>query len=93
MLCLFPSNQSPEERQATLERLQIIKHKQKAGKIDKIVNENEIHVRELFNKETSPDIFMNLPVTLTALNGAKGKITGTFGKSGKLKVRLEDPID
>ena len=37
---------------------------------------------------------MNLPVTLTGCNnGAKGKIIGTFGKSGKLKVRLEEPLD
>jgi hypothetical protein len=50
-------------------------------------------VRELFNKETSPDIFMNLPVTLSACGGAKGKIIGTFGKSGKLKVRLDESLD
>ena len=36
---------------------------------------------------------MNLPVTLTACNGAKGKIIGTFGKSGKIKVRLEESMD
>jgi len=36
---------------------------------------------------------MNLPVTLTACNGAQGKIMGTFGKSGKLKVRLNEPLD
>lgn len=71
----------------------MIKHKQKMGKVDKVVSEREIHVRDLFSKETQPDIFMNLPVTLTACNGAKGKIIGTFGKSGKLKVRLEEPID
>ena len=36
---------------------------------------------------------MNLPVTLTALGGAQGKIIGTFGKSGKLKVHLKVPLD
>ena len=71
----------------------MIKHKQKSGKVDKVVNERELHVRDLFNKETQPDIFMNLPVTLAACQGAKGKIIGTFGKSGKLKVRLEEPLD
>ena len=71
----------------------MIKHKQKIGKVDKVVNEQELHVRDLFNKETQPDIFMNLPVTLAACQGAKGKIIGTFGKSGKLKVRLEEPLD
>lgn len=76
-----------------LERLQVIKHKLKTGKVDKIVNERELHVRDLFNKETQPDIYMNLPVSLTACNGAKGKIIGTFGKSGKLRVRLDEPLD
>ena len=28
-----------------------------------------------------------------ALGGATGKITGTFGKSGKLKVRLDEPLN
>ena len=36
---------------------------------------------------------MNLPVTLAACDGAKGRIIGTFGKSGNLKVRLEEPLD
>jgi len=36
---------------------------------------------------------MNLKVYLTAYNNAEGKIIGTFGKSGKLKVRLEEPLD
>ena len=35
-----------------LERLQIVKHKQKVGRVDKIVNERELHVRDLFSKET-----------------------------------------
>ena len=39
VLALFPSNQSPEERSALLESLHVIKHKQKAGKVDKVVND------------------------------------------------------
>lgn len=61
--------------------------------MDKVVNERELHVRDLFNKETKPEIFMNLPVSLSACDGAKGKIIGTFGKSGKLRVRLDEPLD
>ena len=50
-------------------------------------------MRDLFSKETQPDVYMNLPVTLTGCEGnPKGKIIGTFGKSGKLKVRLEEPL-
>ena len=76
-----------------LERLQIVKHKQKVGRVDKIVNERELHVRDLFSKETQPDIFINLKVRLPACGDIQGQITGTFGKSGKLKVRLEQPLD
>ena len=57
-----------------------------------MVNENELHVRDLFNKETQPEVFLNLKVTLTACNGAVGRIVGTFGKSGKLKVRLDETL-
>ena len=53
VLALFPSNQSPEERTTTLQQLKIIKLKSKMGKIDKLVNENEIHIRDLFNKDTA----------------------------------------
>ena len=46
-------------------------------------------MRDLFNKETQPDVFLNLKVTLSNL-GIQGKIMGTFGKSGKLKVKLDE---
>ena len=71
----------------------MIKHKQKSGKVDKVVNERELHVRELFSKEVQPDVFLNLKVTLASLPGRVGTIIGTFGKSGKLKVRLDEPLD
>ena len=89
---MFPSNQSNDERAATLEQIKIVKHKQKTGRVDKVVNDNELHIKDLFSKETQPDVYLNLKVTLSALGGAVGKITGTFGKSGKLKVRLEEPL-
>ena len=59
-----------------------------------MVNERELHVRDLFSKETQPDIYLNLQVTLMALEGEKtGKIIGTFGKSGKLRVKLDEALD
>ena len=48
-------------------------------------------MRDLFSKETNPDVFVGLTITLS-MNGIKGKILGTFGKSGKLKVRLESEL-
>jgi hypothetical protein len=68
----------------------ITKEKVKLGKVDKVVDSQNLHVRDLFSKETSPDIFVNLRVSVA---GKMGTITGTFGKSGKLKVRLDSPHD
>ena len=48
-------------------------------------------IRELFQKETNPDVFLGLKVTLS-LTEQTGQILGTFGKSGKLKVRLDTDI-
>ena len=36
-------------------------------------------------------VFNGLKVVLTE-TGQCGKIDGTFGKSGKIKVRMDDPI-
>ena len=63
----------------------------KIGFIDRINDERNILVRDLFSKETSPDVFLNLKVTLSIVN-ITGVIQGTFGKSGKLKVYLESPL-
>jgi len=49
-------------------------------------------IKDLFSKETNPDIFIGLKVYLS-VNNQSGTILGTFGKSGKLKVKMDDPID
>lgn len=69
-----------------------MKTKQKIGKIDKVLDAQNLHIKDLFSKETAPDVFVNLVVTITE-TGQKGRITGTFGKSGKMKVKLENPLD
>ena len=65
--------------------------KTKIGFVDRINDKTNILIRDLFQKETAPDIYINLEVFLKEFN-IKGKITGSFGKSGKLKVRLEQEI-
>ena len=92
MLKLFPASQPAEERESILSEIRIMKAKQKIGIIDKVNDASNILVKDLFSKETAPDIFVNLIVVL-AETGQKGRIVGTFGKSGKLKVKLEEPID
>lgn len=85
VLTLLPSNAT--DRAKALEQISIIKDKQRIGKIDKVVDNRNLHVRDMFSKETALDVFFNLKVTLSR-TGQQGTIVGTFGKSGKLKVLL-----
>lgn len=92
-MVLFPSNpQFTDDRQKYLESMQIIKQKVKVGKVDKVVDDQNLHIRDLFNKETDLKLFNGLRVKLTE-TGTWGKIEGLFGKSGKIKVRMEDSIE
>ena len=92
MLKLFPASQAPDERESILSGIKILKAKQKIGKIEKVNDASNILVKDLFSKETAPSVFVNLVVRLTE-TGQTGRIVGTFGKSGKLKVKLDEPID
>ena len=74
-----------------MQQITIIKDKVKLGKIDKVVDAQNIHIKDLFSKETNLNIFIGLQVILTETQ-QKGTIMGTFGKSGKIKVRLDEPI-
>lgn len=75
-----------------LQSIEIIKDKVKYGKVDKVIDQQNLHVKDLFSKETSLKVFVGLRVMITETK-QYGKIEGTFGKSGKLKVRLDEPID
>ena len=80
-----------KEPEVELPLINVAKPKLKLGKVDRINDSQNILIRDLFQKETSPDVFLNLTVTLKE-TGQTGKILGTFGKSGKLKVRLDSDI-
>ena len=75
-----------------MESLQIIKQKVKYGKVDKVVDRSNLHIKDLFSKETSLKVFNGLKVILTE-TGQSGIIDGTFGKSGKIKVKMDEPIN
>ena len=76
---------SPETE---LPKINVIKEKTKVGKVDRITDDKNILVSDLFSKETNPNIFIGLKLKVMATD-QDGTILGTFGKSGKLKVRLE----
>jgi len=63
VLQLLPLSEA--DKQKALESISIIKEKQRVGKIDKVVDNRNIHVRDLFQKETALDVFFNLKVRLS----------------------------
>ena len=71
-----------------LPKINVVKEKTKLGQVERINDASNILVMDLFQKETAPEVYLNLVITLTA-NGICGKIIGSFGKSGKLRVRLD----
>jgi len=62
---LLPPPSQTDKRKGILESIQIIKEKSKFGKVDRVTNANEILIKDLFQKETAPDVYMNLKVTLS----------------------------
>jgi selenocysteine-specific elongation factor len=46
--------------------------------------------KSLFKKETNIEIFSNLDVNLST--GDVGKIEGSFGQSGKIKIRIPGSV-
>uniref|UniRef100_A0A8D8YMJ7 Selenocysteine-specific elongation factor n=1 Tax=Cacopsylla melanoneura TaxID=428564 RepID=A0A8D8YMJ7_9HEMI len=76
-----------------LSTLKIYKHKIKTGQLDRIVNPYEIICKNLFGKNQLnyvEDMFINFKVKLST--GETGFIENTFGKSGKIKIRLNSEI-
>lgn len=73
-----------------LPQLKIFKIKERIGKIQRVICENEVISANLFKKESDREIFLGLSVILST--GERGKIDSTFGKSSKVKIRLFDPI-
>lgn len=81
------------EKNYDLSSLKIYKIKTKAGQIDRVVNSNEIICKNLFGKNQLhyvEEMFLNFKVLLSS--GESGFIENTFGKSGKIKVRLNSEI-
>jgi len=73
-----------------LHNLKVFKHKSKEGIVERAVNEQEVIVKDLFKKETNIDIFSGLNVNLST--GEKGTLEGTFGQSGKVKIRVMEGL-
>lgn len=79
------------EPETELPKINVIKEKVKKGTVERINDPQNILIKDLFQKETSPDVFVGLTILVEKIQ-IKGKMLGTFGKSGKIKVFLESPI-
>lgn len=55
------------------------------------MDKHHLLCKDLFKKETNPEVFMGLKLKLKGLN-LVGTIVGTFGKSGKIRVRFDDEL-
>lgn len=73
-----------------LSRLKIYKQKSREGNVQRIVNESEVIVENLFKKETDRSKFERMKCQLST--GESGIIVGSFGQSAKVKVQFSSPL-
>lgn len=69
-----------------LPQLKIFKEKFKEGIIQRVVNDHEFIVTNLFKKQADRQIYIGLKVSLST--GELGTITSTFGQTNKLNVQF-----
>lgn len=55
------------------------------GIIEKIVDNYTVLIKDLFKKESNINVHLNKTIIMS-LTGNEGKLTASFGKSGKVKV-------
>lgn len=73
-----------------LQKLKIYKEKSREGIVQRVVNEGEIIVANLFKKETDRSKFEKLKCKLST--GEVGTIVGAFGQSSKVRVQFLTPL-
>ncbi|KAG9277142.1 selenocysteine-specific elongation factor [Astyanax mexicanus] len=76
--------------ETTLPKLKISKDKHKEGAVERVMDDYTVIGRNLFKKETNLQIFVGLKVTLSS--GETGIIEGSFGQSGKIKIRVPEGL-
>ena len=73
-------------------KLKLVTYKKKYGEVDKIFNEYILIVKNIFKKETNISVFVGNIVKFDDEENLEGEIIGTFGASGKIKVRFNESI-
>ena len=72
--------------ETVLPRLKVYVKKSKEGVVERKGDDYTVICKGLFKKETNIDLFVGLKVKLSS--GEDGIIEGSFGQSGKFKVRI-----
>jgi hypothetical protein len=74
---------------AALARLRIFKRKQRQGIVDHVLDEKNVVGAKLFGKEANLHQFTGLRLDI---DGARGKLDGSYGSGGKFRVHLPQGI-
>lgn len=64
------------------------KEKVKRGAVDRVVDNYSLIAKDLFEKDANVQTFIGKEVLIEALN-ISGKIEGSFGKSGKVRIMFQ----
>ena len=70
--------------------IKLYKDKVKKGTVDRVVDNYTIIVKELFDKNVNIQQFVGKEVILST--GEVGRIDGSFGKSGKIRVLFKEAL-
>lgn len=73
-----------------LPRLKVYKTKVREGIVERMHDDYTVICRNLMKKETNMEVFANLKAELST--GEHGLIEGSFGQSGKTKVRIPNGL-
>ncbi|XP_018409426.1 PREDICTED: selenocysteine-specific elongation factor [Nanorana parkeri] len=73
-----------------LPKLKVFKMKHKEGQVERVNDDYSVIGRSLFKKETNMQLFVGLKVKLST--GEDGVIEGSFGQSGKFKIRIPNGL-
>lgn len=68
--------------------LQLSKPKQKLGEVERVANDGSLIVKDMFNKSSNIQRYINHALILDNKPTLKAKILTTFGNIGKIKVGL-----
>jgi selenocysteine-specific elongation factor len=80
------NSSTSNEQHKYLHNLKIFKEKSKQGVVERKHDEYTLICKSMFKKETKLDLFAGYKVKLST--GEQGVIEGSFGQSGKIKIRI-----